>query len=82
MIITSYGLVKSSRLDFLGGRKDDSLYWDYIITDEGHQLKNPNTDQHKAIARVARSPNTHRLLLTGRSFPFSIEAIFVHSMDS
>lgn len=65
IVITSYGLVKSSRLDFLAGRKDDAYYWDYIIADEGHSLKNPNTDQHKSIARIARSPHTHRLLLTG-----------------
>jgi SNF2 family DNA or RNA helicase len=65
IVITSYGLVKSSRLDFLAGRKDDAYYWDYIIADEGHSLKNPNTDQHKSIARIARSPYTHRLLLTG-----------------
>ena len=65
VVITSYGLVKSSRMDFLGGRKDDSLYWDYIVTDEGHTLKNSNTEQHKAVARVARSSRTHRLLLTG-----------------
>lgn len=57
--------MKSSRLDFLAGRKDDKYYWDYIIADEGHSLKNPSTDQHKAIARISRSPQTHRLLLTG-----------------
>ncbi len=65
VIITTYGLVKSSRLDFLGGRKDDSVFWDYVITDEGHILKNASTDQHKAVARVARHDKTHRLMLTG-----------------
>jgi Superfamily II DNA/RNA helicases, SNF2 family len=65
VIITTYVLVKSNRLDFLGGKKDDSLYWDYIIADEGHTLKNPNTDQHKAMSRIARNHKTHRILLTG-----------------
>jgi len=57
--------VKSSRLDFIAGGKDDSCYWDYMITDEGHVLKNPATDQHKSVARIARPSKTHRLLLTG-----------------
>lgn len=65
IVITTYGLVKSSRLDFLAGRKDDYFYWDYIIADEGHILKNPNTDQHKAVSRIARNQKTHRILLTG-----------------
>jgi hypothetical protein len=65
----------------LAGRKDDSCYWDYVITDEGHQLKNPNTEQHKAIARVARSPRTHRLLLTGESsydLCLRFQKIYIH----
>ncbi len=65
IVITCYGLVKTSTLDFLGGRKDDSLYWDYVILDEGHLIKNQSTQQHKACERIARSTCTHRLLLTG-----------------
>ena len=65
LMITTYGLVKSSTLDFLAGGKDSNCYWDYVICDEGHILKNHTTEQHKACARICRDDRTHRLLLTG-----------------
>ena len=64
LIITTYGLVKSSPLDFVGG-KNSPYYWDYVILDEGHCIKNPRTQMHKACARIAVNPDTHRLLITG-----------------
>ena len=65
LIISTYGLVKTSTLDFLAGGKDSYCYWDYVICDEGHILKNHTTEQHKACARICRDERTHRLLLTG-----------------
>lgn len=64
-MITTYGLVKSSMKQFVGGRSDGSYYWDYCILDEGHQIKNSSTEQHKSCSRICRSTNTRRLLLTG-----------------
>lgn len=57
--------MKTSTLHFVGGGKDDSYYWDYCILDEGHQIKNPNTQQHKSCSRICRNKHTRRLLLTG-----------------
>ena len=57
--------MKSNTLHFVGGGRNESLYWDYCILDEGHQIKNSNTQQHMSCSRVCRSPNTRRLLLTG-----------------
>jgi SNF2 family DNA or RNA helicase len=59
------GLVKTNTLQFVGGVKDDSYYWDYCILDEGHQIKNPSTQMHKSCNRICRSMKTRRLLLTG-----------------
>lgn len=49
----------------MAGGKTDNIHWDYIVCDEGHILKNPSTDQHKAIARIARHDKTNRVMLTG-----------------
>lgn len=52
-------------MQFLRGGRDEKYYWDYCILDEGHQIKNPNTQQHKSCERVSLSKHTRRLLLTG-----------------
>jgi TATA-binding protein-associated factor len=38
--------------------------WDYVILDEGHIIKNPNTKMSKAVHELK---SNHRLLLTGNS---------------
>jgi len=63
LIITTYGLVKANVHDFQGN--SDRAYWDYVILDEGHQIKNPTTQQHKTCKKIAGDVKTRRLLLTG-----------------
>ncbi len=36
--------------------------WDYVILDEGHIIKNPNTKISKSVTLL---PSKHRLILTG-----------------
>ena len=62
VIITTYGIVEANISDFLGVL--DRIYWDYVIRDVGHQIKNPSTQQHKVCQKIARNVKTHRLLLT------------------
>ena len=75
LVITTYGLVRSSTLDFIshrsgegekpGQRTTHPSRWDYVVCDEGHQLKNPATLATKSCWRVCRDGRTRRLLLTG-----------------
>eukprot|EP00559_Dactyliosolen_fragilissimus_P008537 CAMPEP_0184870294 /NCGR_PEP_ID=MMETSP0580-20130426/37009_1 /TAXON_ID=1118495 /ORGANISM="Dactyliosolen fragilissimus" /LENGTH=559 /DNA_ID=CAMNT_0027372299 /DNA_START=151 /DNA_END=1830 /DNA_ORIENTATION=+ len=66
LVITTYGLINSNPNDFMYNRHHPSSYfWDYIILDEGHQIKNPNTSKSKALKRISSNLNTHLLLLTG-----------------
>jgi SNF2 family DNA or RNA helicase len=57
IILTSYQLFANMCEEFTTDRN-----WDYIILDEGHIVKNPNTKISKAVHEIESS---HRMLLTG-----------------
>ena len=72
LVITSYGLVSNSPLDFVSQERgvDVGGAWDYVVVDEGHKMKNPNTQVSKACRRICKGRSgddfkTRRLLLTG-----------------
>jgi DNA excision repair protein ERCC-6-like len=64
LIITTYGLVRESTRDF----QHRTHFWDYVILDEGHTIKNPKSAITRACHEIChphRGSNTHRLLLSG-----------------
>jgi DNA excision repair protein ERCC-6-like len=75
LIISSFGLVRSSTSDFVnaanGGRG-----WDYVLIDEGHTIKNPTTGITKACHSICRASNTRRLLLTGTPLQNNLEELW------
>ena len=70
VVITSYGI---ARIDchFLS-----QTFWNYIILDEAHTIKNPSTETAKAMKII---PAKHRLALTGtpiQNSPDELWALF------
>jgi SNF2 family DNA or RNA helicase len=61
LIITTYGLVSSATRDYV----HDSHFWDYVVLDEAHLIKNPTTTMSKTCRRVCRHDVTRRIVLTG-----------------
>ncbi len=57
IIITSYQLLSNMVDDFSRLGK-----WHYVVLDEGHLIKNPNTKTSEAVNSISSG---HRLLLTG-----------------
>lgn len=64
LVITSFGLVANNP-DHFTQRVARRQVWDYVILDEAHKIKNPNTKNSKAIEMIAKSEKTRRLILTG-----------------
>jgi SNF2 family DNA or RNA helicase len=64
IVLTTYGLL-ASRSDMFGAAAFTNpaiARWDYGILDEGHKIKNPDTQLFKSLNGI---PIAHRLLLTG-----------------
>ncbi|KAG0612288.1 hypothetical protein M758_6G015500 [Ceratodon purpureus] len=71
VLLTTYDMVrcnfKALRGDFdgrdgYGDTSDDIITWDYMILDEGHLVKNPNTQRAKALREI---PSAHRIVISG-----------------
>ncbi|KAJ7547607.1 hypothetical protein O6H91_08G094800 [Diphasiastrum complanatum] len=71
ILITTYDVVrhnwKALKGDYHGRDgfldfSDDSLTWDYMVLDEGHLLKNPNTQRAKSLREI---PSAHRIIISG-----------------
>lgn len=57
IFITSYQLFSNMTEEFCNNR-----VWDYVVLDEGHVIKNPQTKISKAVHKINVK---HRLILTG-----------------
>ncbi|KAJ3086409.1 DNA excision repair protein ERCC-6-like [Quaeritorhiza haematococci] len=57
--LTTYGMVIPHNILLA---LDDDEKWDYVILDEGHQIKNPSAKKSIALRQI---PAEHKLLLTG-----------------
>lgn len=71
VLLTTYDMVrcnfKALRGDFdgrdgYGDTSEDIVTWDYIILDEGHLVKNPNTQRAKSLREI---PAAHRIVISG-----------------
>ncbi|XP_024394535.1 SNF2 domain-containing protein ENL1 isoform X1 [Physcomitrium patens] len=71
VLLTTYDMVrcnfKALRGDFdgrdgYGDTSDDIITWDYMILDEGHLVKNPNTQRAKSLREI---PAAHRIVISG-----------------
>lgn len=77
VVIITYGLV-SNHIGLLTTLQKDhpDSYWDYVILDEGHTIKNRNSKRHKDLRLLARSKETRRLLLTGTPIQNNLQELF------
>ena len=64
VLITTYGLVTSTKSMSPSADDEDPHCYKYVVLDEGHRIKSPFTQMHKACLNIC-SPGTHRLLLSG-----------------
>ena len=65
LVIASHGLATDPMNLLSNDRMGDEIVWDYVVIDEGHKIKNASSKTTKGCHRICRSPDTHRLLLTG-----------------
>jgi SNF2 family DNA or RNA helicase len=72
IVITSYQLVTnmvdafcspSHQAGGSSGKQSPRHYWDYVVLDEGHLIKNRKTKMAEAMAAL---PSRHRVMLTGQ----------------
>jgi SNF2 family DNA or RNA helicase len=68
LAITTYGLVRTSSSDF--------ERFEFVATDEGHTIKNHNSEINQACHRLARSNKSQRLLLTGTPILNKLEELW------
>lgn len=54
VVVTTYGMVSANPHHFAPRGRNQK--WDYVVLDEGHQIKNPSTKWVKNAATVTRSP--------------------------
>ncbi|KAG0495393.1 hypothetical protein HPP92_000084 [Vanilla planifolia] len=68
ILLTTYDIVRNnsksirgdSYIDYNSG--EDDVIWDYIILDEGHIIKNPQTQRAKSLFEI---PSCHRIIISG-----------------
>ncbi|KAK8951942.1 ATP-dependent DNA helicase DDM1 [Platanthera zijinensis] len=68
ILLTTYDIVRTSSKSIRanwyidGDREEDDIIWDYTILDEGHIIKNPNTQRSKSLFEI---PSSHRIIISG-----------------
>ncbi|KAM0947333.1 putative DNA helicase chromatin remodeling SNF2 family [Dioscorea sansibarensis] len=67
VLLTTYDIVrnnyKSVRADWYAHEEsDEGILWDYTILDEGHIIKNPNTQRARSLLEI---PSSHRIVISG-----------------
>ena len=69
-VISTFGMVRNSTYDFKGD--NDGHHWDYVVIDEGHNIKNHSSQINQCCHTICR-PQTRRLLLTGTPIMNNLE---------
>lgn len=71
ILLTTYDVVRNNwkaiRGDYhgrdgYGDTSEDIVTWDYVILDEGHIIKNPNTQRATSLREI---PSAHRIIVSG-----------------
>ncbi|KAJ9704139.1 hypothetical protein PVL29_005430 [Vitis rotundifolia] len=68
VLLTTYDIVRNNSKSLCGDnrfhdkRSEDDFTWDYMILDEGHLIKNPNTQRAKSLMEI---PCAHRIVVSG-----------------
>ncbi|XP_041484633.1 DNA excision repair protein ERCC-6-like [Lytechinus variegatus] len=62
VLLTSYGLLRTCWYELSLNKERRTFVWDYMICDEGHQIKNPEALTTKAARAISA---THKFILTG-----------------
>ncbi|KAH9309094.1 hypothetical protein KI387_037005, partial [Taxus chinensis] len=71
ILLTTYDVVRNNwraiRGDYEGSdgsgdASEDNIMWDYVILDEGHIIKNPNTQRAISLREI---PSKHRIIISG-----------------
>jgi SNF2 family DNA or RNA helicase len=75
IVITTYGMI-SNELNLF---KSDTEYWDYVVLDEAHNIKNSKTQISLACCSLAHNPETHRVMLSGTPLMNKPEELYVSS---
>lgn len=68
ILLTTYDIVRNNVKSLCGDffchddRSADDTTWDYMILDEGHLIKNPNTQRAQSLLEI---PSAHRIIISG-----------------
>ncbi|CAM8901164.1 unnamed protein product [Rhodiola kirilowii] len=67
VLLTTYDIVRNnakslSGANYYGEELGDESVWDYMILDEGHLIKNPNTQRAQSLLQI---PCAHRIIISG-----------------
>ncbi|KAL5755404.1 hypothetical protein ACOSP7_023624 [Xanthoceras sorbifolium] len=64
ILLTTYDIVRNNSKSLKGDNyfDEDEITWDYMILDEGHLIKNPNTQRAKSLLEI---PSSHRIIVSG-----------------
>ncbi|XP_077213472.1 chromatin remodeling 24 [Tasmannia lanceolata] len=68
LLLTTYDIVRNNSKSLKGecyfneDTGEESITWDYVILDEGHIIKNPNTQRAKSLLEI---PSSHRIIISG-----------------
>ncbi|CAL9244776.1 unnamed protein product [Arabidopsis halleri] len=68
VLLTTYDIVRNNTKALQGDDHytdeddEDGIKWDYMILDEGHLIKNPNTQRAKSLLEI---PSSHRIIISG-----------------
>ena len=73
LVITTYGLVSSNPQNVIPHPK---YHWDFVVLDEGHQIKNRKTKKHIGCSMICKEGKTRRLLLTGTPIQNNLEEMW------
>ncbi|BAA96898.1 unnamed protein product [Arabidopsis thaliana] len=78
ILLTTYDIVRNNTKALQGDDHytdeddEDGNKWDYMILDEGHLIKNPNTQRAKSLLEI---PSSHRIIISGTPIQNNLKAL-------